>query len=216
MDTITSHGRKRRFYRLKAIKKLISKADSFLYTTGWMESLKSGYPCDVDGKPVPWMNYAIIAFLEERLDSNMTLFEFGSGYSTLFFAERVNEVTSVEYNRYWFDMVLKMVPENVEMIFQENDIDGEYCRCVSKKSVNYDVIIVDGRDRVNCIRQAVDALTENGVIILDNSEREKYREGVEYAHTRGFKSIEFKGIAPANRHLYGAMVFYREKNCFGL
>ena len=214
--TIINHKKERRFFRYKAIKKLVFKDDSFLYESGWMESIKRGYPCNADGEPLPWMNYAIIAILEERLKSNMNLFEYGSGYSTMFYAKRVKEVTSVEYNQYWFEKIQDMVPENVKVIFQSKDVDGEYCRCVNRESSEYDVIIVDGRDRVNCIKQAIQSTSEDGVIILDNSERDKYREGVEFAHSKNFKSIELKGVAPGNRHLYGAIIFYRENNCFNL
>ena len=75
-----------------------------------IESLKRGYPCRSDGDEVPWMNYSIVSILNDRLRPDMKLFEFGSGYSTLFYAKRVNRVASVEYDRGWFDRMQSRVP----------------------------------------------------------------------------------------------------------
>ncbi len=54
----------------------------FLHKSGWMESKKRNYPCRSNGNELPWMNFSVIAFLEERLNKDQSLFEFGSGYST--------------------------------------------------------------------------------------------------------------------------------------
>ena len=59
--------------------------DSFLVKTGFLRSCAEGHPCRKDGTPLPWKNYAIIRFLEERLKPSLSMFEYGSGYSTLFF-----------------------------------------------------------------------------------------------------------------------------------
>ena len=70
---------------IKAQRLFISR-DSFLKSTGYLHSCAEGHPCEPDGSPLPWMNYALIRFLQQRLNPSLTLFEYGSGYSTLFFA----------------------------------------------------------------------------------------------------------------------------------
>ena len=44
---------------------------------------------------------------------------------------------------------------------------------------------IDGRDRINCIKYSDMALKNGVVIILDNSERKEYDEGIKYLGERG-------------------------------
>lgn len=199
--------------KMTAYEMLMLNEDSYLYDSGWIESLKRGYPCDKNGEPLPWMNFPIIAFLEERLSKEHTLFEYGSGYSTMFYASHVQHVTSVEYDQAWLEIIQHKAPANVTLIFQEQDINGDYCRTIARASQNYDVIIVDGRDRVNCIKQSLDYLSDEGVILLDDAHREQYQEGIDFVRSRGFKALEFEGLKPASVVKDKTTVFYRHDNC---
>jgi hypothetical protein len=202
--------------RYRAYRRLILDPSSYLYLTGWMESLKERKPVKKNGTPVPWMNFPVVQFLEERLTLDLNLFEFGSGYSTFFYANRVGSVTSLEYDQKWFELVKSRVPKNVVVLFKEKDVDGDYCRVIASMKTPYDVIIVDGRDRVNCMKQSVFALTPRGVIILDDSQREYYRDGIEFAKEKGFRTIHFEGLKAYGNGLDRTTIFYREGNCLGI
>ncbi len=139
-------------WSLIAFLRLVLRKKSYLHTTGWVESLKRGYPCDFEGSEIPWMNYPVINILKERLNKNLSLFEFGSGYSTLFYEKLVRDVTSVEYDRDWFYLIKEKTSENVSLLHREKDIDGIYCRAIGEFDKKFDVVIVDGRDRVNCVK----------------------------------------------------------------
>jgi hypothetical protein len=39
----------------------------------------------------------------------------------------------------------------------------------------FDFVLIDGRARVNCGKNAIDKLKSGGIFILDNSERQRYR-----------------------------------------
>jgi len=43
----------------------------------------------------------------------------------------------------------------------------------------FDMIFVDGRNRVSCLRKALDLVKDDGVVILHDAEREEYRQGIE-------------------------------------
>jgi hypothetical protein len=191
----------------------ISKPKSQLHSSGWMSSLIRGYPCRPDGTIVPWMNYAIVYFLEERLKTDLKLFEFGSGYSTLFYANLVHSVTSVESDERWFTTVKSSIPSNAQLIFQAGDKDGDYCRAAIQTGQLYDVIVVDGIDRVNSVRQSLDALTDRGVILLDDSEREEYAEAFELTAQHEFRALTFEGLKPNDLELRRSTIFYRDNNC---
>ena len=62
--------------------------------------------------------------MEGRLKDDLNLFEFGSGYSTYFYAKKVLAVTSVEYDEDWFQIIKSDMPENVNLIYKEKDTLG--------------------------------------------------------------------------------------------
>ena len=54
---------------------------------------------------IPWITFGAIRFLKRLLTKEMVVYEFGSGGSTLFFANRVKRVYSVEHDTAWFEKV---------------------------------------------------------------------------------------------------------------
>jgi len=198
----------------KAYKGLIKNNSSYLYSTGWIESLKAGKPINKDGKPIPWMNFPVIKLLEEKLTSDLNLFEYGSGYSTYYFADKVKSVVSVESNEDWYHLIRSHLPNNVTLIFKETDINGEYCRTINYTKDHYDVVVVDGRDRVNCVKHGISALSAAGVILLDDSQRERYREAINFAEEKGFKALVLEGLKATGTRVHRTTILYREGNCF--
>ena len=52
---------------------------------------------------VPWLVFGSISFLEGWLKKEMRVFEYGSGGSTLYLAERVASIVSVEHDSQWYE-----------------------------------------------------------------------------------------------------------------
>jgi hypothetical protein len=202
--------------RYRAYKMLIRNPDSYLHLSGWMQSLSAKKPIDQNGNPIPWMNFPVVRILEERLTKDLNLFEFGSGYSTLFYAEKVRAVTSVEYDEKWLHIIKSQLPDNVNIIFKQQDVDGDYCRVINSTGEKYDVVIVDGRDRVNCIKQSISALTSKGVILLDDSQRKRYQEGIDFAKSHGFKALNLEGLKATGTEVDRTTIFYQAGNCFDI
>ncbi|MFA0809844.1 hypothetical protein [Microbulbifer epialgicus] len=204
------------FWRFIAARKAIFRRSSYLQVTGWLESFKRGYPCDAEGSALPWMNYPVIGFLQERLSKDLTVFEFGSGFSTRFYAERTASVQSVEDNPKWFEIMTKQLPQNANIAFQAADKDGEYCRAIKNLDKKFQLIVVDGRDRVNCFKQSLSCLTDDGVILLDDSTREKYGPAITLGEAAGFKVLHFEGMKPTATGLHRTSLFYKPGNCLNL
>lgn len=61
---------------------------------------------------MPWLVFSAIQFLEGNLRRDMNVYEYGAGGSTLFFANRVKEVVTVEHDRDWASKVSEIVKEN--------------------------------------------------------------------------------------------------------
>lgn len=200
--------------RLKMILSFNHKG--YLNDIGWFRGFDSKSPVDGDGNPIPWVTYSFIDFIKERLKKQHSVFEFGSGNSTFFYAKYAGLVVSVEHDKEWYDKIVSTKPENSEMIFCELVRGGDYCHMPLKLEEKFDIIIVDGRDRVNCCKQAINAVTENGVIVLDDSERDFYHEGVVFLKSKGFKELSFSGISPGLFYRKSTSVFYKPANCLDI
>ena len=189
---------------------------SYLVTSGLMESYRCGYPCKADGTAVPWMNYSLITLLEERLTEDIKLLEFGSGYSTLFFSRLVGSVTSIESEVEWFETTRQMVGDSADLFLVESTETESYRKVLEQLDDHFDVILIDGRNRVSCAVLTSDMVTERGVILFDDSMREEYKEGIDHLVNKGFKRLDFEGIKPTSIKLYRTTLFYKPGNCLGL
>lgn len=180
-----------------------------LLEEGWFESYKTKTPLDKEGNPIPWTTYSFIDFIRTRLKSSQNVFEYGSGYSTLFFAPRVSSVTSCEHDKNWYQDMKRKIPTNCALIFAE---DEAYEKSIAGTGTQYDIIFVDGIRRNECISSALPFLTKEGVIVLDDSERPEYEDGRKVLTDAGFKYIDFYGIAPGILFKKSTTVFYRPDN----
>ncbi|MEM9244860.1 MAG: FkbM family methyltransferase [Cyanobacteria bacterium P01_F01_bin.153] len=209
-------GSPRRFLNhLRAYKLIFWAKHSFLHSTGWLDSFVHKHPRTKHGNGLPWMNYGAIHLLKQHLTRDIQLFEYGSGYSTLFFSDRVNQVTSVEYDKKWFELLRKKIPNNVDLRFQEYIPNGDYCKLILSTQQKYDVVVIDGRDRVRCAKNATNCLSDKGVIIFDDSHRSKYAEAFEYLRKNGFKILNIVGVKPGEPWMCQTTIAYRNHNCLG-
>lgn len=183
---------------------------------GWTNSYKTKLPVAQDGSPLPWVTYPFIDFIDERLNKEMSIFEFGSGNSTIYYAKKVKEVYSVEHDETWFTQIKQQLPSNANLFHQSLIYNDEYCRYPTTLNLKFDIIIVDGRDRVNCMIHAVNNLTKNGVIVLDNSDRLEYTNGINKLLEQKFKKIDFWGLAPGFLHETCTTIFYKSENCLNI
>jgi len=187
-----------------------------LFEDGWFRSFREQASVDATGEPLPWITYPAIEFIRKRVKPNMSIFEYGSGGSTTWWANLASHVVSVEHDRVWFQKLIEKKPANVELIQIDLIYGGEYSKKIGYYKNQFDVVIVDGRDRVNCIRNCLGALTESGVVILDNSDRSDYADAVAYLFEHGFRKLEFIGFCPTVNLKSETSIFYRSQNVFGI
>lgn len=202
----------------EALKMILSfKESGYLYEVGWFRSLEEKKPVDKDGNPIPWFTYPAIDFLKDRLNKNMVVFEYGSGNSTLFFAERVKEIISVETDKIWYRQITQKLPSNARVIyFDENALKTTYEEVIKSANNKFDLIIVDGIYRNECIRNSLSNLSAKGIIILDDSERDEYKEGIDFLTQNNFNQLDFWGPAPIIFNKKCTSIFYYSNNCIGI
>jgi len=123
---------------------------------------------------------------------------------------------TIEHDKKWLEKFIENIPENVKLIHCELKYSGDYCKTIVSTDSKYSMIIVDGRDRVNCILNSTSSLSKDGVLILDDSEREEYQNGVIHLKQLGYKELDFWGIAPGIFYNKCTSIFYRNNNCLGI
>jgi len=189
---------------------------STLKEYGWFLSYNTKQSVDCNNAPIPWFTYPAIKFLAPRLTKDLSVFEYGCGNSTIWFADRIGKIISVEHDKEWYTMVLARMPENAKLIFEELQLGGRYCNAVVACNEKFDIIIIDGRDRDNCAKKAINCLSDRGIIVFDNSNFDYYKEGADFIYKSGFKRLDFYGMTPIAAPESCTTIFYRDGNCLGI
>jgi predicted O-methyltransferase YrrM len=153
---------------------------------------------------LPWISYAAIDFLRDFVTKTMSIFEYGSGGSTLFFARRAHSVISVEDNALWLGRVRQRIAElgltNVDLRHRPFDFStaidfdkSDYLNSIPPEK--FDIILVDGSEenvqvRPQCFHHAENFVREGGIIVVDDSWRyEQLRTRHRAKEVRIFKSV---------------------------
>ncbi len=181
---------------------------------GWTRSFFEGISQDGDGNYVPWMTYPAIEFLQNYLQNSHEVFEFGCGASTLFFCARVKKVVGLETNEKWLSIVNSMLQaspnkaSNVEINLMADGLTNPNYENFAKNSgQKFDLIIIDSLKRFDCAKNVIAALKEDGMVILDDSERKNYRKIFEFFAANNFTQTDFVGIAPGQLRIKNTTFF---------
>ena len=172
-------------------------------------------PLDLE---IPWFSYAAIDFLDGFLKANMDVFEYGSGGSTLFFAQRVHSVFSVEDNPEWHERVCRRLAEksvrNVQVVLCpfdfKNPVGFEASEYLNRlPAQKFDVLVIDGSEewkqvRPVCFKLAEERVKPGGIIVVDDSWR--YQSLRENHHA---KRVEvFQSVGPCRPGVTSTDIFF--------
>jgi hypothetical protein len=170
------------FKRIKLMIGLFTVPESYLISTGYIDSFLYRSLKDSNGENLPWMNYPIISFLKDKLHKDISVFEYGSGASTLFFAKRTASVTSIEYDKEWYKTIVNEISDRQNALIHFQSHNEDYSKSIENfgKGEKFDLIVIDGRDRVKCAINAFPFLSDKGVLIFDDTQRERYHSGLKF------------------------------------
>lgn len=177
------------------------------FDMGQWRSIKERSAVDTNGTAIPWYTYPAIEYLSSFDFKNCDVFEFGAGNSSLYWADRARSVCSVEDNLEWFKVVYQKRKENQIVIYRANEIG--YINSLSEQSKLFEIIVVDGNWRKGCIVEAIKFLNDNGMIVLDNSDRAIEKECGRLLREQGLIEMDFSGFGPINSYCWSTSVFLR-------
>ena len=173
---------------------VVRRPSELRYLPRWISGLRS----NTVQLRLPWISYRAIDRLEEVVSRESTVFEFGGGGSTLWFAERCRSVVTVEHDPQWFPALEELVGnlENVELIHETDQDDWSgYVNAIGHfPDAHFDLVVVDGRERVRCLEQAMPKVKPGGYLVLDNSDRARYQRALTFA--AAWPSETFRGLVP--------------------
>lgn len=185
----------------------------------YVRSLFSVYDAeDLARLDLPWWSYrairAVDRFLELRPGARV--FEFGSGASTPWLARRAGSVHTVEHDTGFIPVVERILDglDNVELHVVEavpaDDVAGptvrsereghehldfsDYVATIDRVGGPFDLIVVDGRARVECLRRSLPHLAPDGAIVFDDVERKRYAPALSMPGTRAHV---LRGVTPS-------------------
>lgn len=175
---------------------------------GHHQSVLLGKPVDSDLNPIPWYTYPAIEYLKQFDFSDQNIFEYGSGNSSIFWASLAKSVTSVERDASWFEVISKSKSSNLNISLKEQK--SEYVNFIESGNILYDLIVIDGAYRYECAKVAVKYLSDDGFIVVDNSER--YPKLCSDIRNNNLIQVDFFGFGPINYYTWTTSLFF-QRNC---
>lgn len=172
-------------------------------------------PLDLE---LPWFSYAAIDFLEDFVIPEMTVCEYGSGGSTLFFARRARTVFSIEDHAAWYGLVTQRLKDkgisNVTLKLCPFDFKApvgfetsDYLQAIPEQRL--DVIVVDGSEewtqvRPICFQKAEERVKAGGIIVVDDS----WRYPILRTQNRAREHRIFQSVGPCRPGVTSTDIFF--------
>ncbi len=161
---------------------------------------------NLENAPDMWINE--INYIKKKLieqsqkNDFLNILEWGSGNSTIFFSKFLNEKKipfnwkAIEHFLPWYDKVIKMIElenlsDNVECVLlnptdepdkniQETLDLNDYINYPLKIDKKFNLILVDGRKRKECLEIASKVVKSGGIVLLHDAEREWFHPSFKF------------------------------------
>ncbi len=174
---------------------------------GQWRSMKCQMVIDSNGISIPWYTYPSIEYLNSFDFTCCDVFEFGSGSSSLYWARRARSVVSIEDDPTWFKRANQTLGPNQTLLYRPDE--KGYVMALADQDRLFDIIVVDGSWRKPCTQQAIDFLAADGMVLIDNSDRNIEKECSSLLRSAGFIQIDFSGFGPINGYCWTTSIFLK-------
>jgi predicted O-methyltransferase YrrM len=123
----------------------------------------------------PWLTRDAVRFLGSTLRPVDRMLEWGSGRSTIWFAQRVEQLTSVEHDEAWYRRTQAEVTAagmtNVRLLLKESRRDDYVGVATTFEPESLGCVLIDGVPELRdaCALAAVPLVQRAGLLVIDNA-----------------------------------------------
>lgn len=193
-----------RFLLPSGIKATLRNYRTLSLELGQFKSMQMWKPIDKDNHPIPWFTYPSIEYINQLDLSSYDIFEYGSGYSSLYWAERCKSLTSIEDSGIWHSKMAPQMPRKVDYRLCEDK--ESYIRSIKESALFYDLIVIDGSHRFDCAKEALPKLKNTGFMIVDNTE--SLDKTSAWLRAQGLIEVDMAGFGPLNDYTWITSFFF--------
>jgi predicted O-methyltransferase YrrM len=122
-------------------------------------------------KPIPWIGVEAKRVFGYYLKPETCVLEFGAGGSTLWMQDKVKQIISIENDKAWHKALKKKINKDVvTLVLWDKPEPPEYKQL-------FDLVFIDGEPierRGNWIKALSRLVKPNGIVVLDNANREEF------------------------------------------
>ena len=206
---ITLYERKNPIWRIPRLCYGVMRVNKkLMFDYGYAAGYLAGEPIDGDGNPIPWFTYPSVEYLKQLDLRDKSVFEWGSGNSTLFWANKCHDVSSVENDQAWYEKNRSRSKDNMKLFLKVRP--NEYVRTITECNKKFGIIVIDGTERLACAHLAPKYLTDDGMIIFDNSDWDVSFELVRFLRDQNLIQVDFSGFSSLNAITSVTSIFFKK------
>jgi hypothetical protein len=140
----------------------------------------------------PWWNDRAIRYITEQLRPGDQVFEWGSGASTIWLCDHGAKVISIEHDADWVEKVTSRCPTaDIRAIPGSAE---DYIGAIGEfADGSFDIVIVDGLYRPECLRRGASKVKPGGLLILDDTDQAQLAR-VRKTELPQWKKVSFTGF----------------------
>jgi len=121
---------------------------------------------ETNGLIFPWYTKPALDEIVTWDLKDKMVFEYGCGASSLWWAAKCKELYGVEYSKDYLLAVCQQINYNATLHGTQDEVD--YVNSLRQYNIRFDIIIIDGSFRDECVPVALECLESGGKLIFDN------------------------------------------------
>lgn len=119
-----------------------------------------------NGLILPYYTRPCLDWLQSIDLKDKTVFEYGLGASTIWYADKCKHLYGTEHDTGWFFAVANEIGKVASICL--DDTEDRYIKSIEQWNKKFDIIVVDGLYRDECILISLSFLKKGGYLIVDN------------------------------------------------
>ncbi|MBS7791919.1 glycosyltransferase [Roseococcus sp. SDR] len=196
-----------------ALDSVLSDEAGFAMAGRWVEGIAGNVPL-IGTELAPELNYAMLHFLQERMQPLWTVLAFGAGYSTAWWSRQADFVHAFEEDEERAAMARRLAEPGKARVTQARA--AELPGMAAALHGPFDVVVLDCPNGPAYATVALQLLAKTGVLVINHAGRPEYADVLVKLKETGLRELRLVGPAPGSPRMVTSSVIYAPDNCLGL